>query len=263
MKQLYWIDDNFQQVKYIIQGAMSKLWKLKDINQEGIASKVLIFGNAYKVADTDDLPKEEKEREDYQTLQDLFQERCQEEDGPNRERPIYNKKKELIKDSIFYLYKQEEPGDLCKYTEMKKAWISENLDDKNSENYKKAAEQASLLIKRMKIKPDSVVGIDMALLYDDLDRLRQRRRILSMELCYQMLNRNIRCFMYSTEADDDILRKNWEEKYASFYGNEEIKIYKRSDLMQKGNDDIVKEIVQMFEKEQKDEVQDNGKDNMG
>lgn len=263
MKQLYWIDDNFQQVKFIIQGAMSKLWKLKDIDKEGISSKVLIFGNAYKVADTDELPKEEKEREDYQSLQDLFQEKCQEDDGPSKHRQVYNKKKVLIQDPIYYLYKQDEPGDLVAYRNMKGAWISENLDDKNSENYIKAAREADLLIKRMEIKPDSVVGIDIALLYDDLKRLRQKRRILSMELCYQMLSAHIRCFMYSTEADDDILRKNWEEMYGSLYGNEDIKIYKRSDLMQKGNDDIVKEIEQMFEKEQKDEVQDDGKDNMG
>ncbi|MDE7424684.1 MAG: hypothetical protein K2N51_13520 [Lachnospiraceae bacterium] len=263
MKQLYWIDDNFQQVNYIAQGAISKLWKLEDIDKEEIASKILIFGNAYKVADTDELPTEENEREVYQKLQDLFMEECQKHDGPSKDRPMYNEKKVLIQDPISYLYKREVSGDLEAYKKMKGAWISENLDDKNSENYEKAAREAGLLIERMKIKPASVVGIDIALLHDDLERLRQKRRILSMELCHQILSAHIRCFMYSTEADDDILRKNWEEMYGSFYDNEEIKIYKRSDLMQKGNDDIVKEIDQMFEKEQKDEVQDNGKDNVG
>lgn len=261
MEQLYWIDDNFEQVNYIAQGAISKLWKLKDIDQEGIASKILIFGNAYKVADTDELPTEENERRDYQKLKDLFMEVCKKDDGPSIDRPIYKEKKALIQDPISYLYKQEVSGDLEAYKKMKGAWISEYLDDSNSDSYKKAAEEVDLLIERMEIKPDSVVGIDIALLHNDLKRLWDKHRILSMELCHQMLSNNIRCFMYSTEADDDILRKNWEEKYSFFYGNDEIKIYKRSDLMQKGNDDNVKEIEEMFEKKQKDEVQDNGKNN--
>lgn len=262
MKQLYWIDDNFQQVNYIAQGAIAALWNLNDIdNQEGIASKMLIFGNAYKVADTDELPTEEKEREDYQKLNDFFVEACQEVDGPSMNRSIYNEKKALIQDPISYLYKQEVPDDLEAYKQMKGAWISENLSDIDSDDYAKAVNEANLLIERMEIKPGSVVGIDIALLHGDLQRLREKQRILSMELCHQILSNHIRCFMYSTEADDDILRRNWEEKYCFFYDDEEVKIYKRSQLMQKGNNDIVKEIEKMFEIKQKDEVQDNGKSN--
>ena len=31
MKQIYWIDDNIEQMMYIIQGAVTKLWKIKYI----------------------------------------------------------------------------------------------------------------------------------------------------------------------------------------------------------------------------------------
>ena len=247
MKQLYWVDDNFQQVLYIAQGAISKFWKLNDIDEEGIASKVLIFGNAYKVADTDELPTEEDERKAYQKLFDLFLEGCMEQDGPSKERPMFKKRKPLIQDPVSFLYKSEASDDLEAYKKMKRAWISENLNDPNSDNFKNAAGEADLLIQRMGIDSDSVVGIDIALLHDDLERLQKKLRILSIELCHKILELKARCFMYSTEADDDILRNNWEEMYHSFYGDKDIKIYKRSDLMQKGNVDIVKEIEMMFE----------------
>ena len=246
MKQLYWIDDNIQHMLYIVQGAISKFWKLDNTNMEGIASKILMFGNGCKSADTDELPTEEDERKIDEELFCLFMEKCMMYDGPDVERPVYNARKKLIQKPICFLYKSETVADLDAYKKMKCAWISEKLSNSESEEYIEAQKEAELLIERMCIEPESVVGIDIELLYGDLDRLRKGERILSMELCYKLSERNIKCFMYSTNADDDELRQNWEQMYVSFYSAKLVSIYQRNDFMQKGNADIVKEVEKMF-----------------
>lgn len=246
MKQLYWIDDNIQQMLYIIQGAITKFWKLDNEDVEGIASKVIIFGNACEVADKDEIPTEEDEKNAYVKLFDLFLEGCMKKDGPNVERPMYTAKKVLIQNPVHFLYKREVAEDLEAYKKMKCPWISGNLANSESADYMKATQEADLLIERMNIEPNSVVGIDIALFYGDLDRLREKKRILSMELCHKISEKKNRCFIYSSEADDDELRRNWEEVYKELYSAAPIKIYQRSDFMQKGKADIVKEVEEMF-----------------
>ena len=59
MKKLYWIDDDIQQMLYIIQGAITKFWKLDNIEDEGISSKIIVFGNACEAADVDQIPSED------------------------------------------------------------------------------------------------------------------------------------------------------------------------------------------------------------
>lgn len=248
MKQLYWIDDNIQQMLYIIQGAITKFWKLNSIDEEGIASKVIIFGNACEVADIDKISSEEDENKAYIKLFDLFLEGCMKKDGPNPERPTYKAKRNLIQKPVRFLYKKETKDDYEAYKKLKDLWISENLNKADDEAYQNAAQEAKSLVKRINIEKDSVVGIDIALLFGDLDRLREKKRILSMELYHKISEEdNIKCFMYSSEADDDELRENWTEVYAQLYGSKTIKIYQRSDFMQKGNADIVKEVEKMFE----------------
>ena len=62
MKKLYWIDDDIQQMLYIIQGAITKFWKLDNIEDEGISSKIIVFGNACEAADVDQIPSEDEEK---------------------------------------------------------------------------------------------------------------------------------------------------------------------------------------------------------
>ena len=266
MKQLYWIDDDFKQMLHIMQGAISKFWKLDNIKVEGIASKVFIFGNASKIADTNELPSIQDEKKASQKFFDLFLERCLEKDGPDEKRPVFNARKNLIQNPVCYLYKKDKSEDLETYQNMKEAWITKDLTDEN--NYKTAQEQACSLIKRMEIEPQSVVGIDIALLYGDRERLLQGKRILSMELCNQIekQEKNIKYFMYSTEADEDEIRQEWIRiyEYENKYKSTEIKIYQRKDFMQKGNSDIVKEIEEMFKTNGTDDEGDqNDKSSVG
>lgn len=52
--------------------------------------------------------------------------------------------------------------------------------------------------------------------------------------------------MYSSEADDYELMQNWSEICESLYQQKNVKIYQRSDFMQKSKIDITAEIEKMF-----------------
>lgn len=247
MRQVYWIDDNTEQMLYIMQGAIAKLWKIEEKNAEGIASKLIIFGNACDDADTDDILSQEDENGVKIKLEDLLKELCSRQDGPNKERTVYNARKKLIKDKVSFLYKKENPDDRHQYQNLKRAWITEDLEDGGSAEYKKASNEVDELIQRIKIEERNVVGIDIALLYGDMDRLRKKKRIISMELYNKLSDLKLSCFMYSSEADDDELMQNWRDAYQSFYQKLDVKIYQRSDFMQKGKVDVITEIEKLFE----------------
>ena len=246
MKQIYWIDDNIGQMLNIIQGAITKLWKIEEENAERIASNVIIFGNACDDSDTDEISSQEDENDTKERLDDMLQMLCARQDGPNEEKPVYNARKELIKDKVNFLYKKENPDDRNQYQNLKRAWITEKLKDSESDEYKTAVEEADKLIERMKIKQGNVVGIDISLLYGDMERLRKKERIISMELYNSLSTRGLKCFLYSSEADDDELMQNWREVCDSLYQQKDMKIYKRSDFMQKGKVNIITEIEAMF-----------------
>lgn len=246
MKQMYWIDDNIQQMLNIMQGAITKLWKIEEENAEGIASNVIIFGNACDDSDTDDIASQEDENDAKVRLEDLLQDLCGRLDGPNKEKPAYNARKELVEDKVNFLYKKENPDDKNQYQNMKRAWITEELQESEGDKYKKAAEEAEKLVERMNIGKEAVVGIDISLLYGDLDRLRNKQRIISMELYHILSDGGLKCFMYSSEADDDELVQNWNQVCSSLYQTEDAKIYKRSSFMQKGKEDVITEIESMF-----------------
>lgn len=246
MRQVYWIDDNIEQMMYIVQGAITKLWKTEDANAEGIASNVIIFGNAYNSADTDDILSQEDENETKMRLHDMLRKQCEKQDGPNKKKPVYNTRKELIKDKVNFLYKKEKPHDKEQYQNLKRAWITDELTNPEGTEYKEAVNEAKKLIERMKIEPKNVVGIDISLFYGDFDRLRNKKRIISMEL-YNILNENgLNCFMYSSEADDNELMQNWRDVCELLYQQKDVKIYQRSDFMQKEQSNVTAEIEAMF-----------------
>ena len=109
-----------------------------------------------------------------------------------------------------------------------------------------AAGYVQELIKRMNLQEMSVVGIDIALSYDDMERLEKGKRILSMELYNKISRMNLKCFMYSSEADDDDLMNNWLKVYSKLYKKADVDIYQRSDLMQRGGEKIIDKIKDMF-----------------
>ena len=44
MGKIYWVDDDFTQMLYIIQGGIAKLWRLKQTENESVQSNIIIFG---------------------------------------------------------------------------------------------------------------------------------------------------------------------------------------------------------------------------
>lgn len=247
MKKIYWIDDSVQQLLYILHGAISKLWEIENLDQEGIASELIVFGNAWEEMDTDELFSREDQSETEDKIQEHFWELCIKNDGPNRERPSYNKKKGLIENCVKYVYVQDDCDDIAQYKRLKNAWINTELGDDKKNEYIAASEDVQELIKRMDLQEKmSVVGIDIALLYGDMERLEKGKRILSMELYNKISEMGLKCFMYSSEADDDDLMNNWLEAYSKLYEKVDVEIYQRSDLMQRGGEKIIDRIKAMF-----------------
>lgn len=250
MKKIYWIDDNMQQLTYILQGAISKMWEIENSKEEGIASEVIVFGNAWEEMDTDSLPSLKDQSETEDMVHDHFLELCIKKDGPNEDRPSYCEKKKLIENCVNYIYVQDNPEDIKQYKELKCAWMSTDLNDKESSKYEEAANMVQQLINKMNLQEKAIVGIDMALLYGDMEKLEGKNRILSMELYKKISDNGLKCFMYSAEADDDDLMNNWLDTYAALYEKKDVKIYQRSDLMKKGGEKIINEIKAMFEVEE-------------
>ena len=74
----------------------------------------------------------------------------------------------------------------------------------------------------------------------------EKKRIISMELYNILSKQGLNCFMYSSEADDNELMQNWREVCEVLYQQKEVKIYQRSDFMQKRQSDVTAEIEAMF-----------------
>lgn len=251
-KTIYWIDDNTGKMLDVIHGIISKFWKL-DSNEEGIASKIIIFGNASLISGSKALWTASEEREFYDKILSCFKDQCTDIDATNPSKETYNKNKELIKDSVRILY-QQECSDVEKdfYRDVLETWGKGELQDSGSEEYKKAQGLGSELITKMQIPPGSGVGIDLELINGDFRDNMVMKRTLSMELYHQLKSINYKCFLYSTEADYDSITKSWDEMYHKLYDTEsmsKIKIYTRNDMMKKGNDLAVREIEKMMEQE--------------
>ena len=107
----------------------------------------------------------------------------------------------------------------------------------------------SQLINKMEIPEGANIGIDLGLIWDDLKDYSVSKRILSMELYYQ-LKANHKCFLYSTEGDAESITNSWKKKYCSLYNSEEednIVIYHRVDMQYKGSEDIINRIEKILE----------------
>ncbi len=248
-KTIYWIDDNTGKMNDVIHGIISKFWKL-DSNEEGIASKIIIFGNASLASGSEVLWTEAEEWKFYNKIFNYFKDQCTDIDGTNPSQETYNKNKELIKEPVQILYKQECSAEEKEfYQKTLEIWGKGELKDSGSEEYKKAQGLVRELITKMQIPTGAGVGIDLELINGDFRDNRVTKRILSMELYHQLKSSNYKCFLYSTEADYDSITKSWNEVYSRLYDTEsmsEIKIYIRNDMMKKGDDAALREIEKMM-----------------
>lgn len=248
-RTIYWIDDNTGKMNDVIHGIITKFWKL-DSEEEGIASKIIIFGNASLASGSEALWTEAEELKFSDKVFNYFKDQCTDIDATNPSKETYKSNKELIKGSVRILYKQECSKEEKEfYQNTLEIWRKGELKDGDSEEYKKAQRMVSELITKMQILSGTGVGIDLELINGDFRDNMVTKRILSMELYHQLKNNNYNCFLYSTEADYDSITKSWNEMYHKLYDTEsksEIKIYTRNDMMKKGNDVAVREIEEMM-----------------
>lgn len=257
MKELYWIDDDFAQMMYIAQGVISKLWSLNDI-AEGVCSKIILFGNAYMEDERNwewnKLPSQEEEDKYYDNLLVLYEDNCFSIDGPNRERPTFKKNKKLVQNTVVCLLKDEKKGDVEMFTDISRAWTKEVNDENDAELDQKRTEQVKKLIGRMYIEKGAVIGIDLSLIHGDIERIRNGKRVISMELFRQLKEDNFKCFLYSAQAGEYGFSEKWKQTYKEYQSAggvsnndlDDIRIYERTEFLYKGSDDIVCQLKKLL-----------------
>ncbi|MCH5264760.1 MAG: hypothetical protein J1F02_02595 [Lachnospiraceae bacterium] len=257
MKQIYWIDDDFAQMFYIIQGVILKLWKLDSQTTDKVRSNIVIFGDACLESSKNELHSLQDQDEKYDSFYHLYMERCRRLDGPDINRPIYRKNKGLVENSVLFLLKRDNHEDIEEYNNIRKIW-EESGDDMETDEVRKVAKvQVNKLINRMNIATGAVIGIDISLLHGDIQRINNVQRVISMELYNQLSARKFKCFLYSSEAGEINFVENWKAAYFKYYTVEErldktlsdIKIYERKEFLRKGSEIVVSEVKQLLESE--------------
>lgn len=258
MKELYWIDDNFAQMMYIAQGVISKLWNLEEDETEGVCSKIILFGNAYmedeRKWEWNKLPSQEEEDKYYNNLLALYEDNCYPIDGPNQEKPTFYKNEELVRNTVSCLLKNEQSEDVEMFADISKTWMKEINGEEDTELNKKRIEQVEKLIGRMNIKKGAVVGIDLSLIHGDIERIRNGKRVISMELYRQLKEDSFKCFLYSAQAGEYGFSEKWKQTYKMYPSVngvlndelEDIRIYERAEFLYKGSEDIVCQLRQLL-----------------
>lgn len=245
MKTIYWIDDDVEKIVYIIQGVILQLWNLSETKtDEKTATKILIFGNDSQESQEEYLYTDKDIMRLKNYIADIMFGECRRIEGPSWENQTYDNNLFLITDSVKCLFKKLDEGvtedektendkKLEIYKKIKEYWQSGQEVD--VENLKENAENiVKELIQLMDIESGACVGIDLALLKGDREKvLEGKGPIISMEL-YNQLKENHPCFIYSTYIFEAELLSSCKEIFKKHYGGD-IDILKRSELMLKCN----------------------------
>lgn len=260
-KTLLWIDDSMELIMEVIQGAIVDSWKLDKEGEEGMRTKILLFGDACLERDSAALWKQEDENRMNRDLFNLFIDECEDIEGPTSGNETAEKNMYLIDKAIQILFKEEDKKeDLNFYNDVKHIWKEKLIEERESgeekehkkENYEQAKQYVTAIIERMQIdkvsgttekSEETIIGIDLELLLDDLERARDDKQIISMELYHQLRMKGYPCFIYSSHADDKQLIDAWKNTYKRLYNDEEsVTTYERSDFSIKGMENMISRI---------------------
>lgn len=273
-KTLLWIDDSIAMIMEVVQGAIVDSWKLGEENEEGMKTKILIWGDACQERDSTALWKQEEENKMNRKLHELFKDECENVEGPTIGNETAEKNLHLIDRAIQILFKEEDTEeDRNLYDATRKIW-KEELDNERElkkeegekaeenelqkSNYEQAKNYVTKIIERMDIKKtegdganskeETIIGIDLELLSGDLERTRDGKRIISMEFYHQLREKKYPCFIYSSNADDNQLMKSWKDTYKVLYKDENpILTYERSNFNKKSRENMIAQIVNASE----------------
>lgn len=251
VKEIFWIDDNIGVIKNIAKSIFPYLWKIKD--EEGVKTHVRILGNGIQESPGLSLWEESDEEDLQKYINRIFWQLCRDIDSLD-DQEIYAQKQHLIFGNVKIMYKKNENDKMYEeYRKLCDVWQGNPVEEQEgqkkqiSENAKKSARA---ILERMNITEGACVGLDLALLQKDIEKVRDEKKpILSMEL-YNMIKEKHECFLYSYYVFDNTFINSWKEVYAKlYYDKEQPVIHRRSDMFQKNvSDKLIRDLLSMIDK---------------
>lgn len=249
-KKIYWIDDSTANMLKVVHGLFPRLWEVSQ--DTGIATGIIILGDAYKASETEKGWTSKDERDLKEKIDDFFLGICQDEDGINGGNKTYEIKKELIDGVVKILFCTDENKKIL--DEVMKYWKDENklkcFDKEEADKItKKLLDTIGIL------KDGDCIAVDIVLLYGDRERVKQEDYpMLSMSLCNCIMNIEKKpCFLYSSYFFDQEFIDKWKEKYKKIYGQKVPRIFRRTELSPKNvADNIVNEIKHLINDEKQE-----------
>lgn len=269
---IYLIDDDPGGIMSIVRSIFPAMWQV-DKPDEGIETHICIFGNAATVTGSTITPWNTQDEEELaRKIEDELWYRCNNWEQDNgietvdsEECVTFENKVDLVRGKVCMLYKadatmelKDECDAICRIwtgnvTENEKNENKESADNLGSEGNQKlvitekAKKAVQTLITRMKIPQNACVGLDLSLLWRDIERiLEEKQPIISMQL-YHLLSKNHECFLYSKYVMVEKFINTWKEVYTTYFEPEETPdIYQKSQLSQKEiTDETRKKLVSM------------------
>ncbi len=251
-KSMYWIDDNPHVIMNIVDGVFSKLWNLD--GEESIETHVRIFGNEGQESRGLGLWDKNDEKEFQAKIVQKFEQLCRNVD-PMGDENVFQKKSGLICDNIVMMYKlpenETEVKEIEEYRKFCNIWQSCPCETKENAICitEEARESARTLLKKMDIIEGACVGLDLALLQGDMEKVKDEGKpILSMEL-YHLIKQQHECFLYSRYMFDKSFIESWKKVYAKVYGDKERPIiHKRSELFAKNvSEALINQLIKLVD----------------
>lgn len=212
MREIYWIDDNINNMSHYIQGVIKELWGNE--NEKGISSVIRIFGDGYKQSDKEG----DWKKEDIESLMEEIENNMAEHYmnmvawNWGRDITIYNEKLKLIN-------KKPKVVDMTddKIRNLISSW-------KTLKNHKWIKGEFGIndILEYFDIPDGASVAIDLVLLKDDIKRVYDDIPILSMFLYDELSSNGHKCVLYSTFLYDSLFIDKWKEIYNKNKNKEDI-----------------------------------------
>lgn len=245
MKEIYWIDDNINNISLYIRGVIKELWG--DENEKGISSNIRIFGTAYKEIEDEanwDINAIKRLKEE---IQNNMRRHCIDLEawdwGEND--TIYKEKEKLIVNEPILV----EMDAKKEVEEFIQKWSTlETGETKDWECKELTIEKIRSLFK---IPEGASVAIDLVLLLEDKKKIEEEKAIISMLLFNKLSSNGHKCILYSTYMYDYFFINKWKDIYNKKRSTNELevdKIYAGRDMWENAEtDDIINKIKEIAE----------------
>lgn len=247
-KHLYWVDDSVKTMSMVLENLFPAIW------DSDISCEIILFGNHYCSKEDEHGPTEEDCASIAGAIRQAFCIYCQYTDDREwREQgETYELKKEIFKDPAIRLIpmKAQSEGTDHKTEQMAKDWMNSTKLEKLSSAAKDPNDQKPIqellldqgmevdtLIEAMELEENSVVALDICLLYGDDQRIREGVPVICMALYDALSKKKHSVFLYSDLAISKEAKESWLKTYETFFGDtSEVLIHGRYSLVTKDQD---------------------------